>query len=399
MARKKTEKKTRNEEFAGGFPSGMEAFDSLTDPRNGRSKRHYFGEVLFIALAAMLCGMEGFDDFERFAQIKEDWLRKFLKMPHGTPSDDTFRRIFTALDPKKFVACFINHVTAFIPSLAGDLIAIDGKTVRHSFDEGDPENSIHIISAWASGCGLTLGQLLVDGKSNEITAVPKLLRQLDVKGATVSLDAMGCQKKIAQEIHFAGADYLLALKGNHGTLHGEVVALFGDDEALQYGQTQGCVCTQYHSEFEKGHGRIEQRSAKATDYLDWMDPSERKHWLGLRTLLEITSYRELKGGKASTEKRYYLTSRPPAAEELLGLARRHWGIENRCHWILDVTFDEDQCRARKGNAAQNLALLRKLTLNLLRLDKSCKDTMRGKRIRAALCDKTLEMFLKINVPK
>lgn len=398
MARKKTDKKTRNEEFAGGFPPGMEAFESLTDPRNGKSKRHYFGEVLFIALAAMLAGMEGFDDFERFAQLRETWLRKHLKMPHGTPSDDTFRRVFTALDPKKFVECFIAHVRAVIPSLAGDLIAIDGKTVRHSFDDGDSENSIHLISAWSSGCGVTLGQLLVDGKSNEITAIPKLLRQLDVKGATVSLDAMGCQKKIAQEIRFAGADYLLALKGNHGTLHEEVVALFGDEDALRYGQSQGSVVTQFQGAFEKGHGRIEQRSVKVTDYLDWIEPAERKHWLGLRTLVEITSSRELNNGKASTEKRYFLTSRAPVAEELLGLVRRHWGIENRCHWILDVTFDEDQCRARKGNAAQNLALLRKLTLNLLRLDKSCKDTIRGKRIRAALCEKTIETFLKINVP-
>lgn len=392
-------KKTRNEQYAGGFPSGMEAFETLTDPRNGRSKRHYFGEVLFIALAAMTCGLEGFDDFERFAKLKEDWLRKHLKLPNGTPSDDTFRRIFTVLDPKGFVECFIAHVTTLRPELAGELIAIDVKTVRHSFKDGDPDNSIHLISAWASGSGLSLGQLLVDGKSNEITAVPKLLRQIEVKGATVSLDAMGYQKKIAQEIHFSGADYLFALKGNHGTLHAEVMALFEDPAALEYGCSQGRIAAEHQSGAEKGHGRIEQRSIKVTDYLDWFEPDERKHWLGLRSVVEVTSIRELNNGTTSKEKRYYLTSHAPDAQKLLDLVRRHWGIENRCHWVLDVTFHEDQCRVRMGHAAQNLALLRKLTLNLLRADQSVKDTMRGKRIRAALCERTLETFLKINVSK
>jgi predicted transposase YbfD/YdcC len=391
-------KTTRNEEYAGGFPPGMEAFQSLTDPRNGKAKRHYFGEVLCIALAAMVCGMEGFEDFERFAKRKETWLRGFLKLPHGPPSDDTFRRIFTALDPKAFVECFIAHVRSIRPDLAGGLIAIDGKTLRHSFDHGDPENSLHLVSAWADGCGLTLGQLLVDGKTNEITAVPKLLRQLDVKGATVTLDAMGCQKKIAQEIHFAGAHYILALKANHEILHGEVSALFADPEALYYGKTKGRTVAHHDPGMERGHGRVEHRVVKVTDYLDWFEPSERKHWLGLRSLVEITSTRQLKG-ETSIEKRYYLTSHAPEAELLGCLIRRHWGIENRCHWVLDMTFAEDQCRVRKGYAAENLALLRKLALNLLRHDQTIKDTMRGKRIQAALCEKTLGILMKLESPK
>jgi predicted transposase YbfD/YdcC len=391
-------KKTRSEEYAGGFPPGMEAFQNLNDPRIGKAKRHYFGEVLFIALAAMVCGMEGFDDFERFAKLKEKWLRRFLKLPHGTPSDDTFRRIFTALDPKSFVESFTAHVRSICPELAGNLIAIDGKTARHSFDDGDPSNSIHLISAWADNCGLTLGQLLVDGKENEITAVPKLLRQLDLKGTTVSLDAMGTQKKIAQEIHFAGADYVLALKANHETLHSEVIALFEDPASLDYGRSKGAIVAEHDSGWEKGHGRIERRVVKVTDYLDWFQPTERKHWLGLRSLVEITSTRQIKG-ETSIEKRYYLTSHAPNAEKLGDLVRRHWGIENRCHWVLDVTFDEDQCRVRKGHAAQNLALLRKLTLNLLRVDQTIKDTMRGKRIRAALCEQTLETLMKLSSPE
>jgi predicted transposase YbfD/YdcC len=223
----------------------------------------------------MTCGLEGFDDFARFAKFKEVWLSKHLKMPNGTPSDGTFCRIFIALDPKSFVKCFIAHVSTLRPELAGELIAIDGKTVRHSFKDGDPDNSIHLISAWASGSGLLLGQLLVDGKSNEITAVPKLLRQIEVEGATVSLDAMVCQKKIAQEIHFAGIDHLLVLKGNHGTLHAEVMALFGDQAALEYGCSQGRVVAEHQSGAEKGHGRIERRAVKVADYLDWFEPNER----------------------------------------------------------------------------------------------------------------------------
>jgi predicted transposase YbfD/YdcC len=391
-------KKTRSEEYAGGFPPGMEAFEELKDPREGKAKRHYFGEVLFIALAAMVSGMEGFDDFERFAKLRKTWLGKWLKLPHGTPSDDTFRRIFTALDPKAFMGCFIAHVRSIRPDLADELIAFDGKTLRHSFDHGDPENSLHLISAWADGCGLSLGQLLVDGKSNEITAVPKLLRQLDVKGATVSLDAMGCQKKIAREIRFAGGDYLLALKANHGTLHAEVRDLFADPEALGYGKSKGATVTLHDSGHEKGHGRTERRVVKATDYLDWLEPAERKLWLGLRSIVEVTSTRETKGVE-SIEKRYYLTSRAPEAERLGELVRRHWGIENRCHWVLDMSFGEDGCRVRKGHAAENLALLRKLALNLLRHDRTIKDTMRGKRIRAALCEDTLETLMKLKLPE
>ncbi len=354
--------------------------------------------MLFIALAAMVCGLEGFDDFARFGKLRRAWLKKHLRLPNGTPSPDTFRRVFTALDPKAFVDCFAAHVAALHPGLSGELIAIDGKTLRHSFTDGDPDNSIHLISAWASGSGLSLAQLLVDGKSNEITAIPKLLRQIDVKGATVSVDAMGCQKKIAQEIHFAGGDYLLALKGNHGTLHGEVVSLFEDPAALAYGREKGSQVAQYQGGTEKGHDRIEQRSIRVTDYLGWFEPSERKHWLGLRSIVEVTATREV-GGSKSTERRYYLTSHAPDAEKLLGLVRGHWGIENRCHWVLDVTFNEDQCRARIGHAAQNLALLRKLTLNLLRSDQTIKDTIRGKRIQAMLCEDILETLMKIKVPK
>jgi predicted transposase YbfD/YdcC len=393
-----TRKKTRSEEYAGGFPPGMEAFESLTDPRGGRAKRHYFGEVLFIALAAMVSGMDDFEDFERFAQEREEWLRQWLKLPNGTPSDDTFRRIFTALDPKAFGDCFIDYTALLSRRLGLELVAIDGKTLRGSFQAPDKSDALHLISAWATASGLTLGQLLVDSKTNEITAVPKLLRQLDVAGCVVSLDAMGCQKKIAIAIRHAEADYLLALKGNHGTLHGEVRDLFGDAAALAAASAGGSVVAQA-STHDKGHGRIEERHLTVTDHLGWMDKKERTSWLDLRSLVHLRSVRHLPDGSRSEEDRYWLTSLAPDAKHLLELARGHWGIENQCHWVLDVVYGEDASRARSGHAAQNLALLRRLGHNLLRHDTTVKDSISGKRKRACLSTATLETFMKLRDSK
>lgn len=376
----------------------MEAFQNLSDPRNGRAKRHYFGEVLFIALAAMVSGMDDFEDFERFAQEREDWLRQWLKLPHGTPSDDTFRRVFTALDPRAFCDCFISYTAALSPRLGQELVAIDGKTLRGSFQSPDKSDALHLISAWATASGLTLGQLLVDSKTNEITAVPKLLRQLDVAGCVVSLDAMGCQKKIAIAIRHAEADYLLALKGNHGTLHGEVRSLFADAAALDATAADGKVMARASS-FDKGHGRIEERHLVVTNHLDWLDGKERRSWLDLCSLVHLRSVRHLADGSRSEEDRYWLTSLAPDAERLLQLVRGHWGIENQCHWVMDVVYGEDASRVRSGHAAQNLSLLRRLGHNLLRHDKTVKDSITGKRKRACLSTSTLETFLKLRESK
>ena len=387
-------KKTRNEEYAGGFPPGMEAFENLSDPRGGRAKRHYFGEVLFIALAAMVSGMDDFADFERFAQEREEWLRKWLKLPNGTPSDDTFRRIFTALAPEAFCECFIEFSGSLGRRLGQELVAIDGKTLRGSFTAADKSHALHLISAWATASGLTLGQLLVDSKTNEITAVPKLLRQIDVKGCVVSLDAMGCQKKIAIAIRHAEADYLLALKGNHGTLHGEVRDLFADPSALVAAQAAGNV-TSRASSCDKGHGRIEERHLTVTNHLGWMDARERRSWLDLRSLVHLRSVRVMADGSRSEQDRYWLTSLEPDARKLLELTRGHWGIENQCHWVLDVTYGEDASRIRSGHAARNVALLRRLAHNLLKHDRTVKDSIAGKRKRACLSTATLERFLKL----
>ncbi len=384
---------TRRDHYAGGFPCGFEDFNTLEDPRLGKHPRHYFGEIIFIALAAMICGSEGFDDFERFAELREKWLRKHLKLPGGLPSDDTFRRIFTRIDPDKFCSCFADFILTISGGLERQLIAIDGKTLRHSFEGGDPTTSLHLISAWACDNQLTLGQLLVDGKSNEINAVPSLIDQLDLEGHIVSLDAMGCQKKIAQALCFAKADYLLALKANHPNFHKRMEVFFSSPAHLKHAKAQGNIFSSSDVE-NKAHGRHERRVVLATDSLGWIDKKERESWLGLKSIVCVEAHREeISTGHKSVQRRYYLTSCEPDASKLQGLIRQHWSIENQCHWVIDVTFDEDQCRVRKGNAALNLAMLRKVTLSLLKHDTSIKDSIRGKRYRAALDENTLEQIL------
>jgi predicted transposase YbfD/YdcC len=384
---------TRRDEYSGGFPEGFESFKTLEDPRNGRHPRHYFGEIIFIALAAMICGSEGFDDFERFAKARESWLRKRLKLPGGLPSDDTFRRVFTAINPDKFCECFASFVLAISGTLRSQLIAIDGKTLRHSFDHADPSTSLHLISAWAADNQLTLGQLIVDGKSNEITAVPGLIDRLDLEGHIVSLDAMGCQKNIARKLDMAHADYLLALKANHGVLHKRAEEFFSSPGHLRHTKQQGGTLSTA-DESNRAHGRIERRVVLATDSLWWIDKLEREDWPGLRSVVCVESHREQVGsGERSVQKRYYLTTLEPDASRLLQLIRQHWSIENQCHWVLDVTFDEDQCRVRKDHAPQNLAMLRKVCLSLLKQDTTLRDSLRGKRYRAALDENVLEAIL------
>jgi len=385
----------RSEQYAGGFPESIKPFSILTDPRTGRNKQHYFGEIIFIALAAIICQCEGFEDMERFAKGKKTWLKKYLKLPNGIPSDDTFRRVFSCINPKQFNACFIEFIRDSHGELSEQLIAIDGKALRHSFD-GDKRH-LHLLSAYACEQGISLAQLEVDTKTNEILAVPELLDMLDIEGHTISLDAMGCQKKIARQIHFAHADYILALKGNHPHLFQRVEEFFSHAGTLQYAKSQGYTFTSSDIK-NKGHGRIERRVVLATDALLWIDKNERESWHGLRSLICVESHREqTSSGKSSIERRYYLTSHKPDAEKLQRLIRQHWAIENSCHWILDVVWDEDSSRIRKKHAAQNVALLRKLALNLLKADTTVKDSIRGKRLQATFNEDLLAQFLHLKV--
>jgi predicted transposase YbfD/YdcC len=360
----------------------VECFQTLPDPRIDRQRRHKLIDVLVIGLCSTLTGGEGFNDMALFGDIKFDWLKGFLELPHGIPSHDTFNRVFSALDPHHFLECFVQWVQGICPALAGDVIAIDGKALRRALDEGTPIP--YIVSAWASENGLTLGQVKVDDKSNEITAIPKLLEVLDVKGCIVTIDAMGCQKDIAAHVIDKKADYVLALKGNHATLHREIEEFFADAVppcATQPAHTVTRKTMEFFQTVDKGHGRIETRRYWQSTDIEWIE--DRGLWKHLASIGMVESIRRVKG-KNTIERRYYLASLTLNAKTFAKAVRGHWGVENPLHWTLDVTFREDQSRARAKNAAQNLATLRRIALNLIKKNPREKVSQRQKRILAAL---------------
>lgn len=340
-----------------------EVFEELEDPRTGNAKRHLLHEVMMIALCTVLCGGETCADMALFGRAKREFLQDFLTLPHGVPSHDTFSRIFRLLDPARFHAWFIDFMQRFAEGCQG-VVAIDGKTMRGSFDRAAQASPLHLVSAWAVDARLCLGQLAVGDKSNEIVAVPKLLELLSLKGRIVTADAMSCQRKIAQQVIDQGADYVLALKGNQETLHDDV-RRFLDDPAAPLASA---------TETDKGHGRLETRTAALTTDIAWLQESH--DWPGLKAIGKIIASREI-NGKTTVETRCYLLSQAFTPEHFNAIVRSHWGIENGLHWVLDVVMDEDQARNRKDHGPQNLALLRKLALNLAKLEPS-KGSMRGK---------------------
>jgi len=353
-------------------------FSSLPDPRIERCKAHALVDILTIALCAVLCGAESWVDLETFGREKEPWLRTFLGLANGIPSHDTFARVFARLDPAAFERCFLEWVRAVGPPPGGQ-VAVDGKTVRGSHDRASGKAALHLVSAWASASGLTLGQVAVDRKSNEITAIPALLDLLDLAGCVVSADAMGAQTAIAAQIIGKGGDYVLALKANQGQLHADVEGLFRRAEAEGFRDLPHTAAVAV----EKGHGRIDKRVVRALgdrDYLDWLDG--RARWAGLRSVAMVEATRRV-GEERATERRYYISSLPPDAARLAAAIRRHRGVENRLHWVLDVTFGEDDSRMRAGHSARNFALVRKIALNLLRADPG-KGSLATKRFMAAL---------------
>jgi predicted transposase YbfD/YdcC len=365
-------------------------FAALPDPRSGPALRHDLLDVVTVAVLAVLCGADSWVDVELFGTSKEGWLRSCLALPHGIPSHDTFGRVFAALDPAAFERCFLGWVRGLAPAGEGEpagepAIAIDGKTLRRSHDRAAGLGPLHLVSAWSTDQGLVLGQLAVAEKSNEIVAIPALLDALDLEGAVVTIDAMGCQRTIARRIRQGGGDYVLALKDNQPTLHDLVAHHF----AVVTGAGAAGVAPARHATLGKDHGRIEARRCWASadpEVLAWLDP--KRAWPGLRSVACVESERRI-GDAVTRERRYYLSSLPADPARIAAAVRGHWGIENRLHWVLDLAFREDECRVRTGHAAENFAVLRHIALNLLRRDTSVKAGIRAKRLTCGWDDSYL----------
>jgi len=357
----------------------VDHFAKIEDPRYQHSPPHQLLDIITIAICGVICGADDWVAIAEFGQAKQAWLKTFLRLPKGIPSHDTFGQIFAQLDPDQFRASFISWVEAISELTCGEVVSLDGKTLRRSHDRSQGKEAIHMVSAWACRNRLVLGQWKVADKSNEITAIPELLRLLAIKGCIVTIDAMGCQTTIANQIISQEADYVLALKDNQQRLHQQVQDLF--DEAL----TDPKTVIPYHfaQTVNKAHGRIETRrcwTIDDPDYIAWLDPQQR--WADLRSVVRIETERRL-GQDISREIRHYITSLAGKPVHLNHVIRTHWHVENKLHWVLDVAFREDDCRVRRGFAPQNLAVLRHIALNLLQQEQSAKVGIRNKRLKAA----------------
>ena len=346
-------------------------FSQIDDPRSDINKLHRLDDILLIGIIAVICAADTWKDMETYAKAKEDFLRSFLDLPNGIPSDDTFNRVFSRLDPEQFEQCFIDWVLSLVELTDGEVIPIDGKTLRGAKANGK-KSPIHMVSAWASNNNMVLGQVKVSEKSNEITAIPKLLELIAIKGCVVTIDAMGCQENIAKAIVKQEANYILAVKENQKQLYQNIEDEFKFNKAIQ---------THIHQDL--GHGRIETRKCSVINTFEFIENQDK--WSNLKGIVKIESLREFKNSDKPNETatRYYITSLEVNAEELQKMIRLHWGIENKLHWCLDVAFSEDASRKRTGNAAQNFSVLSKIALNLLRQDKQTRQGLKGKRLKAA----------------
>jgi len=365
-----------------------ESFGKIEDPRVERTKQHQLIDILIIAICAVICGAEGWGEIEQFGVEKREWLETFLELPNGIPSHDTFNRVFARINPEEFERCFFEWVSTLTETMKG-VIAIDGKTLRRSHSSGTGKKALHMVSAWAAENRLVLAQLATEKKSNEITAIPKLLRMLDVSGCIVTIDAMGTQKQIAKQIIEQNGDYALALKKNHGLLYEKVETLFANARQENFES----VSSQQIQVTDKGHGRLEDRHywiIEDQDIIRSLDKN--REWEGFRSI-GMVEYQRRIGQKVTTQVRYYILSIEGNAATFAHAVRSHWGIENSLHWVLDVAFHEDLSRARTGHSAHNLALLRHIALNVLRQERSVKVGIHAKRLKAGWSTHYLEKLL------
>jgi predicted transposase YbfD/YdcC len=363
-------------------------FKDLEDKRVERTKKHKLIDIVTIAICAVICGADSWVLMEAYGKIKQEWLKQFLELPNGIPSHDTFARVFAIIEPQQFQNSFLNWIKSINKITSGEVIAIDGKTLRHSYDKGKDKGAIHMVSAWATNNRLVLGQCKVEEKSNEITAIPELIKVLDIAGCLVTIDAMGCQKEIVKAIVEKSGEYIISLKKNQSKLHNNVEEIFKTAIAKGF---EGFKYSEFHTNEDK-HGREEIRHyLMLSDIEEKIDPD--KKWVNLQSVGMVEYIRKV-NGKTQVETRYYISSLTNDAKLLGESVRSHWGIENSLHWILDVAFREDDCRIRKDNAPQNFAVLRHIAVNALGKEKSKKLGIKSKQFCAALDNEYLNMILE-----
>jgi len=364
-------------------------FANVTDPRLRRRRRHKLIDIIVIAICGTICGCKTWGEIAIYGRQKKAWLQTFLELPNGIPSTDTFRRLFTRIKPAAFQACFRSWMQALAETLGVKQIAIDGKTLRRSHDRGLGQSPLHVVSAWATANQLTLGQAAVSDKSNEITAIPQLLELLDLSGAIVTIDAMGCQKEIARQIREGHGHYVLAVKNNQEHLFQDIQQCF----ATMFDKPNGEGNYSYHETIEQKHGRIDSRQ-----YFTIVEPvgiRDQALWQDLRTISMVVSERQVLGEAATSEIRYYIGSKSGKAKEYARYIRGHWGIENSLHWVLDMVYDEDRSRTRKEHGPENLTWMRKVAISVLKNTTSCTGSIRSKQLQAILDDEVLEGILSI----
>ncbi len=366
----------------------FEGLAKLPDPRRAHQRFHSLFDILVISLCAVLCGAEHWTEMQEFAEAKQEWFATLLTLENGIPSHDTFRRVFMLLDTVELKTLFGEWVSSAVSLSKGALVNIDGKNLRGSKEPAQGKRALNMVSAWASEQSVVLGQVKCEEKSNEITALPELLKILDLEGCVVTIDAMGCQKEIVKQIAAKKADYVISLKGNQGRLHQDV------KDYLEWAERLGFpdIPYEYYQTLEKGHGRIEERRCWVTAELGWLE--QKGEWAKLRSIIMVESLREVIGGAQTIERRYFISSLEANAEQALKAVRGHWAIENELHWCLDIGFREDECRVREANSAENLATLRHIGLNLLKQEKSCKLGIKSKRKKAGWDEKYLLQVLK-----